>query len=142
MSMSSEYAAFIQRLNSAVSSAMQNEVCEESKTVIKQKMESVVYSYDATPQAMATRRGDSGGLSDEGNLEHKYSNNGSDHELTIENTAGFQGTQWSPDLITVVEQGLSNFNQPGARPVMQESQEELNNSVESILEGALRAKGF
>ena len=143
MSLSTEYTAWLKKLDAAVASAIKNEVCEDAKQALSDTMDAVVYSYPASDSAMSTRRYDSGGLADKENFSDKYSGGSFSHELTIEDVAGFQGTDADGTLIHVVETGAAGYRQPYPRPVMQETQNLLNDGrTEKVLAAALKSRGF
>ena len=143
MSLTTEYKSWLKRLDSAVARALKNEVCEDAKQALSEQMDKVVYSYAASDWAMSTRRYDSGGLADKENFSDKYTGGNFSHELTIEDVADFQGTDASGTLIHVVETGAAGYRQPHPRPVMQETQNELDGGRASgVMAAALKSRGF
>lgn len=108
-----------------------NGLCEEIKRMAEQN----VYSYGATPEAMAKRRGDIGSKE---NLEITIDTGGLSVE--IKNVTPMQGTDYGVSEVNFVEAGLANYNQPYARPFMEEAKNEYIAKDELI--SIIRAAGF
>ena len=126
MSFVQKYNALLARVEAAADDALGREVAETVRDIMEEQTEYQVYSYEASPMAMASRRADCGGLGDRRNMAAAVLPG---HELTVENTAPFQSpASGGSALSDVVEQGLSRYHQPGPRPFVAGTQEEAVSS--------------
>ena len=142
MSIATDIAAFVARLDAAIDSAMQGPVLDGAKKQIQDTARSRVYS-SYYPQ-FYSRRMMSGGLMDEGNMESNYG----DKTLMIKDVAGWQqlygGTYPGEELAEAIATGSPqyHFDKAGARSFMPEAEQEFAPEFERILGSALRAAGF
>ncbi len=139
MSFVARFMMMKERLEDAIDSALLTDVAEEVKDIMVSNLDSIVYSYSATPQAMATRRYDGG-------LRGKYHMAASlpeKHTLVVENTAGMQGGAASRALSDVVNDGDPAYRQPGARPFVSATEREAvasGRALTALMDG-LRKRG-
>ena len=147
MSFMAQYHNLMTRVESAVGNALKAEVAEAVKDVMENQLEHQVYSYEASAEAMATRRLDSGGLLDRQFMVSDVTQTASipmgareaEFELTLEDTAPFQGTQVKGKALSdVVEKGIEGFNQPGPRPFVAGTQEQ---ATDPETDSSYRASG-
>lgn len=142
MSIETDIAAFVARLDAAIDSAMQGPVLDGAKKQIQDTARSRVYS--AYQPQFYSRRMMSGGLMDEGNMQGDYG----DKTLTIKDTAGWQqlygGAYPGEELAEAIAAGSAayHFQNAGARSFMPEAEQEFKPEFERILGEALRAAGF
>lgn len=139
MSVLEDYAQIRGLMDSAIGKALGDEVASGLREKIQQKAHEKVYSYPATPSAMYKRRMEDGGLIAEGNLAASVSG----LTLSMENTSEPQHAGGAA-LTPVVEEGWSNWHQPGPRPFMDEARDAYVDSgeAESAIAAALAAAGF
>lgn len=131
MSLLSEFEEYKQRLNDSVADIMQHTVVKETKKeIVKQ---AGLLEYGETSR---------GTLKDEDNYHETYSRSGDTHTIVIEGSHVFQGAKWGNYLSTVVEQGWSNWNQPGPRPYMKRTEDIMKEKVDGIVASELNAKGL
>lgn len=141
MSLASDIAVFVQKLDAAIDGAMQGPVLDGAKEMIQRTAMTQVYSYQ--PE-FDSRRMMSGGLMDEGNMESNYG----DKTLTIKDVAGWQqlygGAYPGEELAEAIAAGSPqyHFGNAGARSFMPEAEQEFKPEFERILGDALRAAGF
>ena len=135
MSIMSEFEDYKGRLNDAIANIMQTTVSDEVRKEIKVQAESLVYSYGTD----GLRRYS---LEDPANYHDNYSQSGNTHTLEVEASHTFQGAPWGNYLSTVVEQGWSNWNQPGPRPYMKTAERNMQEKVGGIVAAALNSKGL
>lgn len=140
MSFLARYEALQQKLETAVDQALESEVAETVKDIMEEKLESVVYSYQATPEAMAVRRYANGGLQSRENMNSRVEES---HTLVVENVAPLQGTPTGRALSDVVNDGDSNYRQPGPRPFVTETETEAISSGRALsaLMNGLKMRG-
>ena len=134
-----EAIAKVQRLNAAVSNALEIEVAEEAKACIKEAALSEVYSY--VPK-FESRRMENGGLIDPDNMITTVVGN----TLTVQNVTGLQnlwgGNDTSP-LTPIVEDGVPNYYMPYPRPFMETAKEMLvNGRAEAAFRRGLARQGI
>lgn len=136
MSFLGDYASIKQQLFSAVSSAL-SDMAQEVLDELKKTAETVVYSYEATEQAMETRRGT---IADKPQFEIEY---GEDY-VTIKNVAKMQGTDYGVPEIEFVEEGYESYRQPGPRAFMEKTRDEYISSgkADRRLAKTMAAHGF
>lgn len=130
-----EYLTSIKpRIDGAVDAAMPK-LANGVVDVIGQKAQANVYIYPATGWAMSKRRGTIGKME---NMEI----NAGGYQAEIVNHATMQGGMGHE--VEMVEEGWSNFRQPGPRPFMDEALDEYVSSGRGDRELAeqLRAAGF
>ena len=122
------------QIDRAVATALPD-LAQGLKKKIKEKAQSEVYSYDATPSAMAKRRGTIGEPS---GIAAHYG----EYSVELVNERTMQGGMGHE--VEMVEEGWENFRQPGPRPFMDEALNEYVDSGEAgqALVNALRAYGF
>ena len=134
------YQDLLRRVESAVDQVLETEVAETVKDVMENQLEHQVYSYEASAQAMATRRLDAGGLLDRQGMASRVE---AEHTLIVENTAPFQGSPVDyTTLNDVVERGEAAFRQPGPRPFVAGTQEQAVAPARTALLDGLRRQGF
>lgn len=135
MSVLQEYMAIMARLEMAVDDALDTEVAEAARTEMSRQVHERV--YDAyTPQDPATRRMDSGGLSDVRNYDARVE---AGHMLTVENNTPMQHPDGG-NLTEIVEQGRTAYRMPFPRPFV-EAAEQAVNAGWALAQG-LRRNGF
>lgn len=134
MSIMSEFEDYKGRLNDAIAEVMKGQVSKEVRKEIETQANALVYS-NATSKYR-------GSLRDPGNYYDNYYQNGDVHTLEVEARHTFQGAQWGDYLSTVVEEGWSNFRQPGPRPYMKTTERNMQEKVGGIVAAALESRGF
>ena len=134
MSIMSEFEDYKGRLNDAIAEIMTGEVSKEIRKEIETQANALVYSV-----AQEKARGS---LRDADNYHDMYYRNGDTHTLEVEASHTFQGAPWGNYLSTVVEQGWSNWNQPGPRPYMKTAERNMQEKVGGIVAAALNSKGL
>lgn len=137
MSLLTEFQEYEDKLNAAVADIMQTTVVEQTKAEIKKQAESTVYEYGAKN---ADRR--RGSLMDEDKYDKTYSRDGNVHQVVITGHHTFQGAQWGDYLSSVVEEGWSNWNQPGPRPYMRRTEEIMQEKVADMVASELQSRGL
>lgn len=141
MSLASDIAVFVQKLDTAIDGAMQGPVLDGAKEMIQRTAMTQVYSYQ--PE-FDSRRMSSGGLIDEANLQGAYG----DKELTIHDIADWQqlygGAYPGEDLAEAIASGDSRFHfqNAGARSFMPEAERDFAPEFERLIGDSLRAAGF
>ena len=110
MSLTSDYNRIIHHINDAFEDALR-EVVKDLLPEMKKEAESEVYSYAATPEAMANRRGD---IAAPENFDVEYG----DMSVTIKSTVVMQGTDYGVTEGDFVQLGLPNYQQPKERDFM------------------------
>lgn len=142
MKLISYFQKSCKRLESDLEDILLNNVAPEVDSVMSSKLWDTVYSYQATPKAMESRRYDDGGLWDPDNI---VSHVEPGLVLVVENVAPFQdGRKHDEALPDVVEQGLKKYRQPGPRPFISETEDEVVSSgraAKAVMEG-LKQKGY
>lgn len=135
MSVLEDYAQIRGLMDSAIGKALGDEVASGLRKKIQQKAREKVYSYPVKSK----RRMENGGLIAEGNLAASVSG----LTLSMENTSEPQHAGGAA-LTPVVEEGWSNWHQPGPRPFMDEARNAYVDSgeAESAIAAALAAAGF
>ena len=145
MSYTAPYTTLLSRVEAAAKDALECEVAQEVKDIMKEQTGYQVYSYDASPMAMATRRVDDGGLGDQRNMRSDVQGDGAGtYTLTVENTAPFQFPMGGGTALSdVVEKGLKAYNQPYPRPFVAATQTQAVSSGRAYqaLKNGLRRKG-
>ena len=144
MSIASDIAAFNAKLDATIDSVMQGEVAEGAKKALRATAYSEVYA--AYSPAFMSRRMDSGGLADVGQMEATYG----DKTLTIQDMASWQqlygGSAPGGRLAEAIASGDSryHFDKAGPRPFHEEAEREFSASgeFENLLVAGLRAAGF
>lgn len=135
MSIMSEFEDYKGRLNDAIANIMQTTVSDAVREEIKTQADSIVYSYGNDGYRRYS-------LSDPKTYHDYYHQNGDTHTLEVEARHTFQGAPWGNYLSTVVEQGWSNWNQPGPRPYMETTERNMQEKVGGIVAAALNSKGL
>lgn len=129
------------KLDEAVNNALENEVLDEVKKVMKEEIQERV--YDAYTPTQYIRRKQNGGLLDDKNIKHHLSTN--NHTLYVQNITdnGF--------TVETVETGMgytwensSIYKNPFPRPFHKPSEEELINSgrAKKALIKGIRTRGI
>lgn len=152
MSFMAAYLNLVKRAEAAVGDALERETAEAVKDVMEDQLGHQVYAYEASPQAMATRRMDAGGLLDRSMMlaevewqESLLMGPRGVFELSLRDAAPFQGSPVEDlTLAHVVEAGTPGFNQPGPRPFVAGTQEAAAGSgtARAALLDGLRRQGF
>lgn len=144
MSFFEHYAKFGYQFQQDLNEVLLGDAAEAVKDIMQQKLDQNVYSYDASDQAMATRRYDDGGLAGRENMVARV-----DPGLTlvVENVAPFQDRRDANrghDLSDVVDQGIKGYHQPAPRPFVWETEDECISSgrVLQAINDGLRKKGY
>lgn len=140
----SDLAAFMAKLDAAIDFAMQSEVAEGAKKALRSAAYSEVYA--AYPPAFMSRRMDSGGLADVGQMDAAYG----DKTLTIQDMASWQqlygGSVPGGRLAEAIASGsyAYHFHKAGPRPFHEEAEQRFAASGEfgNLLAAGLRAAGF
>lgn len=141
MSLASDIAVFVQKLDAAIDGAMQGPVLDGAKKQIQKTAEERVYSY---PPVFDHRRMYGGGLIADENLLSAYG----DKELTIYNVASWQhlygGAYPAEDLAEAIASGDSRFHfqNAGPRSFMPEAERDFAPEFERLIGDSLRAAGF
>ena len=134
MSFLQHYATYRAKLISDVRESLLNETAQAVSDVMAQKLMDNVYSYQASPRAMESRRYDEGGLLDPDNVSADVSGD-KDLTLTVSNNAPFQDASLNGSghsLTEVVQEGLSGYRQPGPRPFMADTESECISSGRAL----------
>lgn len=142
MSIAGEFEAVLQRAGSAIEQALSTDVSEWAKSEIQISLLKNVYSYAASPEAMAKRRMASGGLLDRSNMQSVVSGGNGSYTLTITDEADMQ--EGGGGLADIVTQGLARYRQPYPRPFMEPAEQAMAESgdVERLIKAALTAAGL
>ena len=122
-----EYINALSQIENSIISALNGGVRDALLAKIREKAQENVYSYPATPEAMRTRRGTIG---DVGVMEVESGGGSGEYYLRITNRAVTQHPA-SDDESDIVEQGYSNYRQPGPREFMAPALEDIINSGEA-----------
>lgn len=132
----SEYNRMMGGMKSAIAEALAD-MARDLISDMQSAAESEVYSYDATPEAMRTRRGT---IADEDNFDVYYG----DDYIRITNTAQMQGTDYGVTEADFVIQGLRNYKQPYERDFMEKVMEKYLKSgrADSVLRNAMQRHGI
>lgn len=135
MSLLSEFQQITEEMQAEIADIMQTKVFEETKKVITDEARNLDYS---------DRDGrNRGSLYDEKNYHlESYSRSGNTHEIVVEGSHTFQGAKWGNYLSTVVNEGWSNWRQPGPRPYMTRAEQIINEKAADIVASELKARGF
>ena len=131
MSLLSEFKEYNELLNEALANVMQTRVVDETKREIVKEASSLSYSI-----------GSRGTLYDEENYHETYSRSGDTHTIVVEGSHIFQGAKWGNYLSTVVNEGWSNWRQPGPRPYMDRAQKIMEEKLDEIVASELNARGL
>lgn len=133
MSFVSQFNLIKTSIDGAVQSALPT-LAEGLKRKIAQKATENVYSYGATGSAMAKRRYTIGS---DGNLQSEIGT----AQVTIVNTSTMQGGMGHE--VEMVEEGWSEFRQPGPRPFMDDALDEfVAGEGQETLARVMREHGF
>ena len=135
MSLLTEFQEYKDKLNAAVADIMQTTVVKQAKEEISKQADAVVYSYGSSGMRRYS-------LKEEENYHETYSRQGDVHQVVIEGSHTFQGAPWGGYLSTVVEEGWSNWNQPGPRPYMKRTEEIMQEKVADIVASEVQARGL
>lgn len=135
MSLLSEFQEITEKMQDEIANIMQTEVFKETKKVITDEAMALHYS---------NRDGRNRGSLYDDTKYHlkKYSRSGDTHEIIVEGRHTFQGAQWGDYLSTVVNEGWSNWRQPGPRPYMTRAEQIINEKAADIVASELVARGF
>ena len=143
MSFFEHYAKFGYQFQQDLNEVLLGDAAEAVKDIMQQKLDQNVYSYDASDQAMATRRYDDGGLADRENMVAHVEPG---LTLVVEDVAPFQeaGEYKGIDLSDVVQKALHGYNQPGPRPFTADTESECitSGSVLNAINNGLRQRGY
>ena len=141
MSFVARYQELLHKVEQAVDDTLANEAAETVKDIMEEKLDSVVYSYAATPEAMSKRRMANGGLLARANMISRVED---EHTLVVENVAPLQGSPAGRALSDVVNDGDANYKQPRARQFVQSTEQEAAASgrVLSELLNGLKRRGL
>lgn len=145
MSFFDRYLELSYQFNSDLREVLLSSVAEEVKDIMQEQLDEVVYSYEASPEAMGSRRYDDGGLKDRGNMVAHV-----DPGLTlvVENIAPFQEAKLNREsedaLSDVVEKALPGYRQPGPRRFVASTELECVSSgrVLKAINDGLTARGY
>lgn len=129
------------KLDEAINDALEKEVLDEAKTVMKEEIQERV--YDAYTPTKYKRRMQNGGLLDDKNIKHQvltgshtlYVRNVTDNGFTVETVETGKGYTWKNSAI---------YQNPFPRPFHKPAEEELINSgrAKRALIKGLRRKGI
>lgn len=145
MSFFDRYLELSYQFNSDLREVLLSSAAEEVKDIMQEQLDEVVYSYEASPEAMESRRYDDGGLKDRGNMVAHV-----DPGLTlvVENIAPFQEAKLNREsedaLSDVVEKALPGYRQPGPRRFVASTELECVSSgrVLKAINDGLTARGY
>lgn len=131
-----DYMEIRPRIDDTVENFLNTTAARSLLQLIQDKSFSVVYSYPASQRALMTRRYTIGD-------EDAMSVNVAGGELTIRDTMKLQHDDGSYEA-DIVQEGYSNYKQPGPRPFMEEALREYIESgrADAELADALEAAGF
>lgn len=125
MSFAEIYNELLNKTRAAAADALEHEVADEVRATMLIKTFDEVYSYDASPEAMESRRMEAGGLGDWDQIRAQVKEEGPSAALEVWNAAPFQdGRQHGVSLTHVVETGSRSFRQPYPRPFIAGTQAE------------------
>ena len=129
-----------EKIQWAIIDALENDLKDGLLRKIEESAEKNVYSYNATPEAMATRRGTIGSADV---MTTDAGGGGLEFYLRITNNAYTQNPA-SDDEADIVEEGYSNYRQPYPRPFMQKALDEFIGSGEAdaVLRDVLARHGL
>lgn len=126
MSFAQIYNDLLNKTRSAAADALEHEVADEVRATMLIKTFDEVYSYDASPKAMESRRMEAGGLGDWDQIRAQVKEDGAGTVLEVWNAAPFQdGRLHGVSLAHVVETGMRSFRQPYPRPFTARTQAEV-----------------
>lgn len=132
MSLLSEFQEITEEMQAEIANIMQTKVFEETQKAITDQAELLKYGE--------TSRGT---LKEKENYHlESYSRSGDVHEIVVEGSHTFQGAKWGNYLSTVVNEGWSNWRQPGPRPYMTRAEQIINEKAADIVASELVARGF
>lgn len=133
MSFAQIYNELLNRTRAAAADSLKREVADEVRATMLIKTFDEVYSYDASPMAMESRRMEAGGLGDWDQIRSEVTEDPSEAMLEVWNAAPFQdGRLRSVSLAHVVETGMSAFRQPHPRPFTAKTQAEVLSSGRAL----------
>lgn len=133
MSFAQIYNDLLNKTRAAVADALEHEVADEVRATMLIKAFEEVYSYQATPMAMETRRMEAGGLEDWDQIRAEVKEGGPSATLEVWNAAPFQdGRRHGVSLVHVVETGDKSFRQPYPRPFTAKTQAEVLSSGRAL----------
>ena len=132
MSLLSEFKEITDKMQDEIANIMQTTVFKETQKAITDQAKLLEYGE--------TSRGT---LKEEENYHlESYSRSGNTHEIVVEGSHTFQGAKWGNYLSTVVNEGWSNWRQPGPRPYMTRAEQIINEKAADIVASELTARGF
>ncbi|WP_251318621.1 hypothetical protein [Flintibacter muris] len=145
MSFVDKYKTFLSKVSQAAADSLEHEVANEVRATMIIKALDEVYSYDASPMAMDSRRMEAGGLGDWDQIRAEVKEEENFAALEVWNTAPFQdGRLYGVSLAHVVETGAASFRQPYPRPFTAKTQAEVLSSGRAYqaLKKGLTRNGF
>lgn len=145
MSFVDKYDILLSRVSQAAADSLKHEVADEVRATMLIKVFDEVYSYDASPMAMESRRMEAGGLGDWDQIRAEVTSSQSEATLEVWNAAPFQDGQLrSVSLAHVVETGAPSFRQPYPRPFTAKTQAEVLSSGRALqaFKTGLKRHGF
>lgn len=132
MSLLSEFQEITDKMQDEIANIMQTKVFKETQKAITDQAEMFKY-----------RKRSRGTLKEKENYHlESYSRSGNTHEIVVEGSHTFQGAKWGNYLSTVVNEGWSNWRQPGPRPYMTRAEQIINEKAADIVASELVARGF
>lgn len=133
MSFTQIYNNLLNKTKAAAVDALEHEVADEVRATMLIKTFDEVYSYQATPLAMDSRRMEAGGLGDWDHIRAQVREEPSGATLEVWNAAPFQdGQLHGVSLAHVVETGDKGFRQPYPRPFTAKTQAEVLSSGRAL----------
>ena len=141
MSVTDEGIMMLERIKTAIDSALPTTMADSLREQVAQTAEEKVYSYNPK---FYSRRKESGGLIAKENLPAHLS---APQTLTMKNITGLQNLYGGGDsspLTPIVEDGVEKYHMPYPREFMQPALDEYIDSgrAEADLAQALEAAGF
>lgn len=139
-SLSLEIDRLTEKIQWAILDAVENDLKDGLLRKIEESAEKNVYSYAASPKAMATRRGTIGSAEV---MTTEAGGGGLEFYLRITNNAYTQHPA-NDDEADIVEEGNTDYRQPYPRPFMQKALDEFIGSgeAEAILQEVLERHGL
>lgn len=136
----------INSVRSKLINCMETVVSDYAKEVIAEKVDEIVYSYDASPFFKASRMKMDGGLQDPKNMTSSVSSYGNTIKLTVESDVPLQNLFYSDgasvdnsNSAIIVENGLEEYHQPYPREYHEAAEQELltNGKVIELLQSSI-----
>lgn len=129
----------LQNLDRAIDDALEHEVADVAKEVLKEKSYENVYSYAASPWAMSARRYEQGGIADTRNMNAAVSK----QTLIVTDDAPWRDGFDPMPLREAIASGYLQGN-AGPRPFHKDAETELISSgrAESALRAGLARQGI